>query len=158
MVLVQKPSVNQKISSHWQGMRQHGCTNFQIFGTSLFVPTDFEAFSTMCPELSLIEQTAPGDPNPNKCPDWNHLRSKKSCGQFLYKNNHSSKYIFFSFHHYYLLIIQELITKLQLYLFFFFVCLLFSMEQKSREFLDNFHTKTTTVPNISSFPFTIICR
>ena len=31
----------------WQGMRQHGCRNPQIFGTSPFAPADFEAFSTI---------------------------------------------------------------------------------------------------------------
>ena len=45
-----------------QGMRQHGCsgcTHPQIFGTSPFVPADFEASSTMC-TCCFETQSSPG--------------------------------------------------------------------------------------------------
>ena len=49
---------------YYPGNECSRCRNPQIFGTSPFATAEFEAFSTMCTELSFIEQrTAPADPN-----------------------------------------------------------------------------------------------
>ena len=70
-----------------QGMQQHGCSGCtQIFGTSPFAPTDFEASSTIY-QYWFETQSSPGCPCTRRSKFLTHSLNYLKCQAILSQNN-----------------------------------------------------------------------